>query len=97
MGTIHRVAFVNLTVQVYPKQIEMLPKKMTQCFIFLFANETKGTFCVFQPWNPSTQPKNSHQSNLSMKTADQMRELFRNDVYNYDNGRNLKNPKMDPD
>ena len=49
-------------------------KKMTQCFIFLFANETKATFCVFQPWNPSIQPKASDQSDLSMKTADQIRK-----------------------
>ena len=32
----------------------------------------------FRTWNPSIQPKTSHQSNLSMKTADQIRKLFRN-------------------
>ena len=84
VGTICRVTFVNHTDQIGPKQVKMTAKtatykkKMTQCFIFLFANETKGTFCVFQPWNPSVQPKTSHQSNLSMKTADQIRKLFRN-------------------
>ena len=81
-GIICRVAIVNLTDQIRPKRVEMSykqkdKKKMTQCLIFLFANETKGTFCVFQPRNPSIQPKTSHQSNLSMKTADQIRELYR--------------------
>ena len=46
--------------------------EMTQCFIFLFANDTKGTFYVSQPQNPSIQPKTSHQSNLGMKTAYQI-------------------------
>ena len=84
VGTICRVAIVNLTDQIGPKRVEMSAKtgtnknKVTQCFIFLFANEAKGVFCVFQPWNPSIQPKRSRQSNLSMKTADQIRELFRN-------------------
>ena len=51
---------------------------MTQCFIFLFANETKGIFCVFDPVNSCIQPKTSQQSNLSITTADQIGELFRN-------------------
>ena len=64
-GTICRVAIVNLTDQIGPKRVEMSTgtnkKKMTQCFIFLFANETKGAFCVSQPGNPSIQFKTSHQ------------------------------------
>ena len=79
MGTICRVALVNLTDQTGPKRVEMSAKTGTyECFIFLFANKTKGAFCVFQPWNPSIQPKTSYQSNVSMKTADQIRKLFRN-------------------
>ena len=84
VGTICRVAIVNLTDQIGPKRVEMSAKtgtnrkKMTQCFIFLFANETKGTLCASRPSNPSIQPKTSHQSNLNMKTADQIMELFRN-------------------
>ena len=83
-GTICRVAIVNLTNQIGPKRAEMSAKtgtnkkKMTQCFIFLFANETKGACCVSQPRNPSIQSKTSHQANLRMKTADQIRKLFRN-------------------
>ena len=84
VGTIFKVAIVNLTDQIGSKRVEILAKtgtnkkKMTQCLIFLFANETKGAFCVSQPRNPSIESKTSHQSNLSMKTADQIRELFRN-------------------
>ena len=51
-GTICRIAIVNLTDQIGPKRVEMSAKactnkkKMTQCFIVLFSNETKGAFCV---------------------------------------------------
>ena len=84
VGTICRVAIVNLTDQIGPKRVEMSAKtgtnkkKMTQCFIFVFANETKGAFCVPKPRNRSIQFKTCHQSNLSMKTADKIRELFKN-------------------
>ena len=69
VGTICRVAIVNLTDQIGPKRVEMSAKtgtnkkKMTQCFIFLLANKTKGTFCVSQLRNLSIQPKTSHQPN----------------------------------
>ena len=55
VGIICRVAILNLTDQIGPKRVEMstktgtYKKKMTQRFIFLYANDTKGTFCVFQP------------------------------------------------
>ena len=58
-GTICRVAVANLTDQIGPKRVEMSAKtgtnkkKMTQCFIFLSANETKGAICVSQPRNHS--------------------------------------------
>ena len=58
VGTICRVAFVDLTDQIGPKRVEMSAKTGTyECFIFLFASKTKGTFCVFQPWNPFIQPR----------------------------------------
>ena len=45
VGTICRVAIVNLTDQIVPKRVEMLAKtgtnkkKITRCFIFLFVNK----------------------------------------------------------
>ena len=85
-GTFCRVAFVNFTDEIGPKRAEMsaktgtYEKKMTRCFIFLFANETKGTFCLFNYGIPSIQPKTSHQSKLSMKTADQIRKLYSSEI-----------------
>ena len=82
VGTICRVAI--LTDQIGPKRVEMSAKtgtnkkKMTQSFIFLFANETKGTFCVSQPRIPSIQSETSNQPNLSMKTAGNCSEIDQN-------------------
>ena len=49
VGTIFRVVIVNLTDQNGPKRVEAgtNEKKMTQCFIFLFANETKAARLYF--------------------------------------------------
>ena len=45
-------------------------KKMAQCFIFLFATEAKEIIFISKPWNPSIQPRTSHQFSLSMKATD---------------------------
>ena len=53
VNTICRFAFVNLTDQIGPELVEMsaktgtYEKTMTQCFVFLLTDETKGTICVF--------------------------------------------------
>ena len=47
----------------------------------MFANETKGTFCVFQPWNPSIQPKTSYQSNLRLNQGTEINQNLGGDVF----------------